>query len=84
MFPILSITGLFKMVLIILGIYLVLRFFVHLTAAKRSEELARRLSEEKRQFEKEKQEQQHKVGKTEIIDKKSVNDSVQDVDFEEV
>ncbi len=84
MFPILSITGLFKTLLIIIGAFVLLRFLGRLATAKRNLDLERQMNEQKKAYESEKRNQQRKVGKTEIIGKKPVNNSVQDVDFEEV
>lgn len=84
MFPILSITGLFKTLLIIIGAFVLLRFLGRLATAKRNLDLERQMNEQKKAYESEKRNQQRKVGKTEIIGKKPVSNSTQDVDFEEV
>jgi len=84
MFTFLSITGLVKTLLIIIGVIVVLRFFGRLASARKHMEIERRMNEQSRKFETDKRNQQKKFGKTEIINQNKAKDSIQDVDFEEV
>jgi hypothetical protein len=85
-----SITGLFRTLLIIVGVIALLRFLGRLMIAKRNMDAERVMSAEQRSAEKTKRESQHKFGKTSII--KDVSKSktptnygdVEDVDFEEM
>lgn len=85
-----GITGVFKMLLMIAGAFLFLRFLGQLLNAKRNMEEERYLNEQKRKLEKERFEKMKKFGKTTILKKSenkkvpsSYNDVV-DVDFEEI
>jgi len=80
----LSITGLFRTLLIIIGAFILLRFLGQLMNAKRNMEAERMMAEQERLFEKEKREKAKKVGKTEVLNSSSPKGNVQDVDFEEV
>lgn len=81
---ILSITGFFKMVLMIIGGLILLRFIGQLLMAKRSMEEERRLNEENRKFQTERSEKLKTFGKTKIVNKTEAGSNVQDVDYEEV
>ena len=80
-----SIVGLFKILLIIIGGLVVLRFFGQLTNAKRNIDEQNKMKESEKNFAKEKKRKSSNLGKTTVIGKKDqkVND-VEDVDFEEI
>ena len=80
----LSITGLFRTLLIIVGAFILLRFLGQLLNAKRNMEAERKMAEQDRLFEKEKREKAKKIGKTEVLKSSSPKGNIQDVDFEEV
>lgn len=80
----LSITGLFRTLLIIIGAFILLRFLGQLLNAKRNMEAERKMAEQDRLFESEKREKAKKIGKTEVLKSSSPKGTVQDVDFEEV
>lgn len=77
----LSITGLFKMILIILGAVVLLRFIGQFMNTKRNMEEERILNERERKLREEKSRKQKNLGKTQILSKKADGE---DVDFEEV
>ena len=77
----LSITGLFKMILIILGAVVLLRFIGQFMSTKRSMEEERALNERERKLREEKARKQKNLGKTQILSKKA---DAEDVDYEEV
>ena len=77
----LSITGLFKMILIIIGAIVLLRFFGQFMNAKRNMEQERVLNERERKIKQEKERKQKNLGKTQVLSK---NADGEDVDFEEV
>ena len=78
-----SVTGLFRTLLIIVGVFVLLRFLGQLMNAKRNMEEERELSKKQRQFKEEKAKSMKNIGKTKII-KKSSESNVEDVDFEEL
>lgn len=84
MITVLSITGLFRTLLILIGAFVLLRFLGQLMNAKRNMEAERRANEQDRLFAKEKAQKQKKMGKTEILKSNQPKGSVQDVDFEEI
>jgi len=84
MITVLSITGLFRTLLILIGAFVLLRFLGQLMNAKRNMEAERRANEQDRLFAKEKAQKQKKMGKTEILTSNQPKGSVQDVDFEEI
>lgn len=86
-----SITGIFRTVLIVIGAIVLLRFLGQLMIAKRNMEAERKLNEEQRKANQERNDKMKSFGKTTILGKinsknKSVKSSsdIQDVDFEEV
>ena len=79
-----SVVGVFRTVLILIGLFMVLRFFGRLATAKRNQDELNALNEEKRKFNAEKERVSRNLGKTKISDKSSGNKDVEDVDFEEV
>ena len=82
---ILSATGVFKMILMIIGGFIILRFLGQLLNAKKNMEEERRLNRESRNFQEEKQKVVKTFGKTRVLkDKNEVKGDVQDVSHEEV
>jgi uncharacterized protein YacL len=79
-----SITGVFRMVLMIVGAIVLLRFFGQLMNAKRNMEEERSLNQKQRKFDSEKKEKLKNFGKTKIVDVKVNNKEIEDVDFEEI
>lgn len=78
-----SITGLFKTLLIIIGVLTLLRFLGQLMNAKRNIAEEQALNRQKKSFEKEKARSQVNFGKTKVINREGgVN--AEDIDFEEV
>lgn len=80
-----SVTGLFRLLLIIGVVYFVLRFLGQFMTAKRNMEAERAMNAQKRKFEEEKSKQSNLKGKTNVIHSKAdIKGSVEDVDFEEL
>jgi len=79
-----SVVGVFRTLLILVGLFFVLRFLGRLATAKRNMEEERELNERKRKEEAEKERISKNLGKTKIIDKSSANRNIEDVDFEEI
>ena len=81
----LSITGLFKMVLIILGVMVVLRVIGQLMIARRNADAERDMLQKERESQRMSSEARKNLGKTTIsrIDKKQM-DQAEYTDFEEV
>ncbi|MGB0915696.1 MAG: hypothetical protein ACPGVI_06465, partial [Crocinitomicaceae bacterium] len=77
-----SVTGLFRTLLIIGGVFLLLRFIGQFMVAKRNMEEERNFNSNQRKFESEKKAKKQAEGKTRILGKKiSDNSNIQDVDF---
>jgi uncharacterized membrane protein YgaE (UPF0421/DUF939 family) len=81
---ILSVFGTFKMILMIIGGFIALRFIGQLLMAKRGMEEERKMNEANRKFQSEKAEKLKNFGKTKIINNKETGEKVQDVDYEVV
>lgn len=84
-----SVSGVFKTFLMILGAFVLLRFFGQLMVAKRNLAEQNQLKAEQNKFEKELKRKRETFGKTSIISKKyskssNANSSIEDVDFEEI
>lgn len=80
-----SITGLFKMLLILLGAFVVIRFFAQWSNNKNIHVQKKQEQEAKKCFEKEKNLKRQSIGKTRVVGKETSNQNdIQDVDFEEV
>lgn len=80
-----SITGAFKMILMVIGALVILRFIGQLMNAKRNMEEERELNRHQRRMEEEARKTRKNFGKTRILGKKTGDsDSVEDVNFEEV
>lgn len=80
---ILSITGLFRTLLIIIGVIVLLRFLGQLMNAKRNMEVERKLNAEQRKQNEEMRKTVKNYGKTNVISDSKSND-IEDVDYEEV
>lgn len=80
-----SVVGLFKMLLIIIGALVVVRFYGQLVNAKRNIAEEKDMNASKKQFDKEKKRKTSNLGKTSILGKSGTKGSdVEDVDFEEI
>lgn len=79
-----SIPGLFRTILIIVGVLVLLRFIGQLMNAKRNMDEERRMNEDRRRAQKEKDEKKRNLGKTNVLNDKGKDQSAEDVDFEEV
>lgn len=78
-----SATGLFRTILIIIGVFVLLRFLGQVMRAKRNMEEERALLERQRKFEQEKQKSAQNLGRTSIL-RNTGSTPAEDVDFEEV
>lgn len=79
-----SVVGVFRTLLILIGLFMVLRFLGRLANAKRNIEEEKVLEEQKRREKAEKERVAKNLGKTKIISKSSGSKDVEDVDFEEL
>lgn len=79
-----SVTGLVRTLLIIVGVIVILRFLGQLMTAKRNMEEERKLNEQQRRFNQEKEKKRKNLGKTSILKKGSSSSDIEDVDFEEM
>lgn len=79
-----SIVGVLRVLLIVIGAIVVLRFLAQLANAKRNMAEEKKMEEEKRAFNKERERTAKNVGKTRIINKTPGSADVEDVDFEEL
>lgn len=80
-----SVTGLFRTLLIIGGVFLLLRFLGQFMVAKRNMEEEREHNSKQRKFKEAKRAQKQSEGKTKILGKNVSNhNDIQDVDFEEI
>jgi hypothetical protein len=79
----LSITGTFKMILMIIGAFIVLRFLGQLLEAKRNLAEEKKHKDFQRELDKQKSFYKKNTGKINILGKKSLSNT-QDVDYEEV
>jgi len=79
-----SVVGVFRTLLILIGLFMVLRFFGRLATAKRNQDELNALDEEKRKFKAEKERATKNLGKTKISEKTSTSNDAEDVDFEEI
>lgn len=77
-----SATGLFRTILILIGLFVLLRFLGQLMNAKRNMEEERSMNERQRKFEAEKRWTSQNRGKTRII--RDAPGQIEDVDYEEV
>lgn len=80
-----SLTGVFKMVFIIIGVLVVLRFVGRLMLAKKNIAEEKELNRRKKANEAEARRKKKHLGQTQILSKKqSSRDSVEDAEFEEI
>lgn len=85
-----SITGVFKMLLMMGGAFVVLRFLGQFMITKRNMEEERSMNEQSRKNQKEREEKLRKFGKTTILGKASAKaphsriTDVEDVNYEEI
>ncbi|MEJ6584088.1 MAG: hypothetical protein QNL29_08625 [Crocinitomicaceae bacterium] len=79
-----SVVGVFRTLLILIGLFIVIRFFGRLATAKRNQDEINAMDEARRKFNAEKERVSKNLGKTKISDKSSGNSEVEDVDFEEI
>lgn len=78
-----SFTGLIRTLLIIVGVFVVLRFLGQLMNAKRNMEEERKMNEQARKLNKERENKQRDLGKTNVLKGQGPSD-VEDVDYEEL
>ena len=78
-----SITGLLRTLLIIAGVFVLLRFLGQFMNAKRNMEEERAMNERERKLRDEKKRKQAELGKTKVI-RRSDRTQAEDVDFEEI
>lgn len=79
-----SVTGLFKTILIIIGVIVLIRFLGQLFQAKNALVEEKRLQEAQRQAEKERLQKLKEFGKTRIMPSGQSKQQAEDVDYEEV
>lgn len=80
-----SITGVFRMILIIIGVLVVLRFIGQLMLAKRHLAEEKELERQKKSNETEARRKKKNLGRTQILGRNPrSNDGIEDVEFEEV
>ncbi|MCR9172821.1 MAG: hypothetical protein NXI10_10030 [bacterium] len=80
-----SLTGAIRMILIIIGVLVVLRFLGQLMIAKRNIAEEKELDRQKKAFDAEAKRKKRNLGRTKIIGKRQTSkDGIEDVDFEEV
>ena len=78
-----SMTGVVKMLLMIIGVFVLLRFLGRMMLAKNAVEEERRQLKKEKDFLRERNQKLKKFGKTEVLQDRPKGD-VQDVDFEEI
>lgn len=79
-----SVTGLVRTLLIIIGMFVLLRFLGQLMNAKRNMEEERKLNAQQRKFNQEKETKRKNLGKTSVLKKGQASDNIEDVDYEEM
>lgn len=79
-----SVVGVFRTLLILIGLFMVLRFLGRLANAKRNIEEEKALDEQRKREKAEKERVAKNIGKTKIISKSSGSKDIEDVDFEEL
>ncbi len=86
-----SVSGIFKTVLMILGAFVLLRFFGQLMVAKRNLAEERQLKAEQDKFDRELKQKKENLGRTSILSSSTKsfktsksNSSIEDVDYEEI
>lgn len=81
---ILVITDAVKTIMMIIGFFVILRFFKTAFATKHAAASIKSFDEKKKQAEREKTEALKNTGRISVLDKNGKIDNVEDVDFEEV
>ena len=79
-----SVTGLIRTLLIIIGVFVLLRFLGQLMNAKRNMEEERKLNAQQRKLNQEKERKRKNLGKTSILKRFQDSDNIEDVDHEEM
>jgi hypothetical protein len=86
-----SVSGIFKTVLMILGAFVLLRFFGQLLVAKRNLAEERQLKAEQDKFDRELKHKKENLGRTSILSSSTKsaktsksNSSIEDIDYEEI
>ncbi len=79
-----SVTGLVRTLLIIIGVFVLLRFLGQLINAKRNMEEERKINAQQRKFNQEKERKRKNLGKTSVLKKGQGSDNIEDVDYEEM
>ena len=79
-----SIPGLFRTILIIVGVLFLVRFIGQFMIAKRNMEDEREMNSTRRQFQEQKKKASQDLGKTNILKKSARKNDVEDIDFEEI
>ena len=79
-----SVTGLVRTLLIIIGVFVLLRFLGQLMNAKRNMEEERKLNAQQRKLNQEKERKRKNLGKTSILKRFQDSDNIEDVDHEEM
>ena len=80
-----SIIGLFKMIFIIIGALIVLRFVGQLMNAKRNIHDEQKMNDSQKRFNSEKKRKKEHLGKTQVLGKDQNNgNDIEDVEFEEI
>ena len=79
-----SIPGLFRTILIIVGVLFLVRFIGQFMIAKRNMDVEREMNSTRRQFQEQKKKASQDLGKTNILKKSARKNDIEDVDFEEI
>ena len=79
-----SVTGLIRTLLIIIGVFVLLRFLGQLMNAKRNMEEEGKLNAQQRKLNQEKERKRKNLGKTSILKRFQDSDNIEDVDHEEM
>ena len=79
-----SIPGLFRTILIIVGVLFLVRFIGQFMIAKTNMEDEREMNSTRRQFQEQKKKASQDLGKTNILKKSARKNDIEDVDFEEI
>lgn len=80
----LSVTGVIRMLLIIIGVIVLLRFLGQLMNARRNQSAQNQFDRQRENLKKQKEYIQQNEGKTRVVNSKNASKDVEDVDFEEV
>lgn len=80
----LSVTGVIRMLLIIIGVIVLLRFLGQLMNARRNQSAQNQFDRQRENLKKQKEYIQQNEGKTRVVNSKNASKDVEDVDFEEM